>query len=224
MGYLTQTEVGNRFKIARIEKGLTQKELAKRCGMADSAIRKYESGKISPKLNTLRKIAKGLELPEGFFYGARPFEDLRVLDHFKRIILLSLQDRGMIQLNERHVSEVGDYEYWRYLGDFVEDVKQADESSLEITFKSSCETQNTNFVTKELDLTSFISSVDGKNLFDKTDKAIDETILECFKDITDIDLNGLFFTIFHNLNRLGKIKAIESIRRLEKNSRYKKVE
>lgn len=52
---------GERIRIARLDRGLTQKQVADACGMADSAIRKYESGKITPKLETLRRIAKALD-------------------------------------------------------------------------------------------------------------------------------------------------------------------
>lgn len=65
--------LSDRIKLARIKKGATQKEIAQNCGMADSAIRKYESGKITPKLETLRKIAAALELPESFFHGNAAF-------------------------------------------------------------------------------------------------------------------------------------------------------
>ena len=44
---------------------MTQKELAEKCGMADSAIRKYESGKVTPKLDTIAKIARAMGLYAG---------------------------------------------------------------------------------------------------------------------------------------------------------------
>ena len=52
--------VGERLKAIRKEKGLTQKQVASGCGMADSAIRKYESGLITPKLETIQRIANAL--------------------------------------------------------------------------------------------------------------------------------------------------------------------
>lgn len=52
--------VGERIKAIRKEKGLTQKQVANGCGMADSAIRKYESGLITPKIETLQRIADAL--------------------------------------------------------------------------------------------------------------------------------------------------------------------
>ena len=54
---------GLRIKKYRLEKGLTQKDLAERCGLFDSAIRRYESGRQNPKKETLEKIAAALEIP-----------------------------------------------------------------------------------------------------------------------------------------------------------------
>lgn len=56
-------EMGERIRSIRKRKGLTQKEVAQRCGMADSAIRKYESGSVTPKFETMDKIAHALEVP-----------------------------------------------------------------------------------------------------------------------------------------------------------------
>lgn len=52
--------IGEQIKLLRKEKGLTQKQLADACGMADSAIRKYESGSVRPKMATVSRIAKAL--------------------------------------------------------------------------------------------------------------------------------------------------------------------
>lgn len=54
--------IGDTLKQARLNAGLTQKQLGEKCGMADSAIRKYESGKIKPKIETLKKIAAALNV------------------------------------------------------------------------------------------------------------------------------------------------------------------
>ena len=56
--------IGERIRERRKALGYTQKQLGKLCGgMADSAIRKYESGKITPKRSTLVKIAHALQVP-----------------------------------------------------------------------------------------------------------------------------------------------------------------
>lgn len=52
--------IGANIKKARIAAKMTQKQLAKACGIADSAIRKYESESVTPKLPMLKKIANAL--------------------------------------------------------------------------------------------------------------------------------------------------------------------
>lgn len=55
--------VGEKIKELRTQKGMTQKELGKKCGFADSAIRRYELGNANPKLETIQKISNALEVP-----------------------------------------------------------------------------------------------------------------------------------------------------------------
>lgn len=45
---------------ARIKKGLTQRQLAERCGIKQSAIARMESLKVVPRLDTIAKIAQAL--------------------------------------------------------------------------------------------------------------------------------------------------------------------
>jgi len=47
---------------ARIEKKLTQKQLAQRLGVAQSALARFESGRSNPTLAFLQKITSGLGL------------------------------------------------------------------------------------------------------------------------------------------------------------------
>lgn len=54
--------VGEKIKSARLKKNLTQKQLGELCGMADSAIRRYELGGANPKIETLRRIASALDI------------------------------------------------------------------------------------------------------------------------------------------------------------------
>ena len=54
--------IGDYIKKARQGRNLTQEQLGKKCGMADSAIRRYESGRGNPTLETLQRIADALEM------------------------------------------------------------------------------------------------------------------------------------------------------------------
>ena len=55
--------IGERIYYCRIENKMTQNQLAEKAGMADSAIRKYESGRVTPKFDTLNRIAAALDVP-----------------------------------------------------------------------------------------------------------------------------------------------------------------
>ena len=57
------TYTGDMIRKYRTEKGLTQKKLGELCGIADSAIRRYEAGNANPKIETLQKIADALDIP-----------------------------------------------------------------------------------------------------------------------------------------------------------------
>lgn len=61
--------IGQNIKKIRLSKNMTQKQLGDLCGMADSAVRRYESGRANPKIETLRKIAKALEVNEQELLG-----------------------------------------------------------------------------------------------------------------------------------------------------------
>lgn len=52
--------VGENIKRIRKEKGLTQKELGELCNINEANIRKYESGRQNPKIETIDKIADAL--------------------------------------------------------------------------------------------------------------------------------------------------------------------
>ena len=59
--------IGENIKKIRMKKGLTQKQLGDLCDppMADSAIRRYESGKANPKIGTTARISRALGVTIG---------------------------------------------------------------------------------------------------------------------------------------------------------------
>ena len=54
--------VGDHIKNARKSAGMTQKELAEKCGAAEITIRQYESNKREPRNEQLMKIARILNV------------------------------------------------------------------------------------------------------------------------------------------------------------------
>ena len=61
--------IGEKIKRYRKERGLTQKELGEKCGIADSAIRRYELNGARPKIETIQKIANALDIPVEYLFG-----------------------------------------------------------------------------------------------------------------------------------------------------------
>lgn len=60
---------GERIREARIQRGMTQKQLGERAGIAEPTIRKYELGKLNPKYETMQKIASALNVTVGYIQG-----------------------------------------------------------------------------------------------------------------------------------------------------------
>jgi ribosome-binding protein aMBF1 (putative translation factor) len=48
--------------LARMKKGLNQRQLAKKIGITQSALARFESGKVDPRLTFLKKVTAGLGL------------------------------------------------------------------------------------------------------------------------------------------------------------------
>ena len=61
--------LGENIKKYRKQKGLTQKELASKVGVAASTITKYEKGDLEPSLDTIKKIANVLDVPMAYIIG-----------------------------------------------------------------------------------------------------------------------------------------------------------
>ena len=55
-------KIYNALVKARIEKKLTQKQLADKLGIAQSALARFESGRTNPTLSFLQKVTSGLGL------------------------------------------------------------------------------------------------------------------------------------------------------------------
>ncbi len=70
---------GDRIRQYRKERGLTQKQLGDICGMVDSAIRRYESGRQKPKIETLQKIADALCVPVTQLLDIEEGQDINIV-------------------------------------------------------------------------------------------------------------------------------------------------
>lgn len=89
--------IGENIRLARKARGLTQKQLGDLCGMADSAIRRYELGNGRPKMETIQRIAKALNVdPFSLMDFDMATEVLSTRINYRAKVLLEAFD----QLNE----------------------------------------------------------------------------------------------------------------------------
>ena len=94
------TSLGVRIKALRLERELQQRQLAEKADLVPSMVSQIESGRLTPSLNTLRKIADALGVPIGTLFDG--------------------QAAGRIQVSRRKeypmVSFDGSTEQWSVLG------------------------------------------------------------------------------------------------------------
>ena len=95
----------------RLEKGLTQAELAKKAGVSEISIRKYEDGSRNPKIQTLIKLADVLQVSlSELQYGILPddisntrkivFDNVVDEDHPLNIILKKIENGQALSSEE----------------------------------------------------------------------------------------------------------------------------
>jgi transcriptional regulator with XRE-family HTH domain len=64
---MDKKKLGKRIKLARIEKDLSQDQLADLIKAKQKSISRYETGMAVPSLETLEKIVQKLEKPFAYF-------------------------------------------------------------------------------------------------------------------------------------------------------------
>jgi len=66
------TALGERIKRLRGERDLQQRQLAEKAGLTPSMVSQIESGRLSPSLNTLGKIASAFGVPIAALFDGKP--------------------------------------------------------------------------------------------------------------------------------------------------------
>jgi transcriptional regulator with XRE-family HTH domain len=72
------TSLGQRIKALRAERGLQQRQLAEKAGLTPSMLSQIESGRLTPSLPTLGRVAGALGVPIGSLFEAAPNGRLHV--------------------------------------------------------------------------------------------------------------------------------------------------
>ena len=94
--------VGDKIRVARINKGMTQEDLGKALGLQKSAIAKYENGRvINIKRSTLKKISDVLGIaPSELIFDAYIEEEQKKNDIQADIILKMRTDSTFMSVVE----------------------------------------------------------------------------------------------------------------------------
>ena len=66
------TTLGERIKALRLERELQQRQLAEKAGMTPSMVSQIESGRLTPSLHTLGKIAAAFGVPIAALFDGKP--------------------------------------------------------------------------------------------------------------------------------------------------------
>jgi len=96
--------LGEKIKELRKEKGFSQSFLEKRSGVNAKLLSKYETGRIIPTADTLKKIAEGLEISADYLLfdnvpkkGLSPLKDLELFEMFKEVEHMEKENKNMIK-------------------------------------------------------------------------------------------------------------------------------
>lgn len=90
--------VGNKLRLVREERGLTQRELAQRAGISSNAVSLIERDENSPSVSTLQSLAAALNIKMSYFFN--DYEPVNIL-HTK------LTDRPAIHSNGMRIEGIG---------------------------------------------------------------------------------------------------------------------
>ena len=97
--------LGEKIRMLRQEKGLSQVLLEKKSGVNSKLLSKYENGRIIPTADTLRKIAEGLETSADYLIfdnvpkdGLSQIEDLDLFEKFKEVERMDAESKRTIKI------------------------------------------------------------------------------------------------------------------------------
>ena len=100
-------DVGARLRALRTFRGISQRELAKRCGVTHSSLSLIEQGKVSPSVSSLKKILDAIPMSVGdfftmdlenrnqVFFGADELTDVGTGDVIYKLVGASRESRAL---------------------------------------------------------------------------------------------------------------------------------
>lgn len=96
--------LGEKIRDLRKEKGLSQAVLESRSGVNAKLLSKYETGRVIPTADSLKRIAQGLEISADYLLfdnvprrGLSPLKDLELFEKFMEVEQMDPENRNMIK-------------------------------------------------------------------------------------------------------------------------------
>jgi len=86
-------DIGKRLKEIRLERGLSQRELAKRTGVANASISQIESNRLNPTVGALKRILDGIPISLADFFDELGSAEAKIF--FAAEELKEIGDRGV---------------------------------------------------------------------------------------------------------------------------------
>ena len=114
-------EISKRLRQLRVERGLTQGELAERLGIARNSIFSYETSRRVPDIDVLAKLAEFFEVTSDYLVG---LEDCRQNKDMSAQLKIAAEMRGLLR-DKRPIIGAGNAlivteELWLKIADAVE--------------------------------------------------------------------------------------------------------
>lgn len=108
---------GERLRVAREERGMSQRELSELVGLSNAMITKYEKGETDPGSTNLLKIARALNVTPAWLMawdaGTRQNEIAglteKQYDLFKRILTLSPDEYALFETAAQSILRLKDH-------------------------------------------------------------------------------------------------------------------
>ena len=110
--------LGENIKRYRLEKGLTQKQLADNLGLAEITIRQYENDKRTPKIDTINEIAGALGIGIRRLYPDFTYEEWRTSETYEKATT--------------HYAHIMDFV--KILSDFYGDIEEVEDMEQHVRF------------------------------------------------------------------------------------------
>ncbi|MFA5168256.1 MAG: helix-turn-helix transcriptional regulator [Candidatus Omnitrophota bacterium] len=93
--------IAERIKQYREALPLSQSEFSKKTGLTPAAISQFESGEREPSLDSLRKLAEGLNVPVGYLVGEEAdkefLDEPELVAMFREMKKLKQEDKKKLQ-------------------------------------------------------------------------------------------------------------------------------